>query len=218
MTGPIANILPFKLAVVGYASGSVPGKQTVPRAEATALLQALRTTSGDAIFVCDNLGVVRRYRQIFRNRRITSNGLLWNLIVKAKQQRETTGRGRLEVVWLPSHTTFESSLNGGYPPVYWFCNQLADNLAGKAASRHQLPADDLTELAESTSLASSILSRLVDVLILLADDFKLKDVGAIAAKEPRVPKVEIVAKLAKEAGHSLASNFKETRNAICKSI
>ena len=51
-------------------------------------------------------------------------------------------------------------------------------------------------------------SRLVDVLILLADDFKLKDVGAISAKEPKIPKLEIIAKLAKEAGHSLDSNFK----------
>ena len=150
---------------MGYASGSVPGKLSVPRAEATALLQALRTTSGDAIFICDNLGVVRRYKQIFQNRRITSNGLLWNLIVKAKEQRDTTGRGRLEIAWPPSHTTFEASLNGGYTPVYWFCNQLADNLAGKAACRHQLPADDITDLAESTSLASfEQASRCVDSL------------------------------------------------------
>ena len=74
-----------------------------------------------------------------------------------------------------------------------------------------MPAEDVTELAESTSLASSILSRLVDVLILLADDFKLKDVGAISAKEPNIPKLEIIAKLAKEAGHSLNSNFKCTK-------
>ena len=36
--------------VLGLASGSVPGKQTVPRAEAVALLQALCTTSGNATF------------------------------------------------------------------------------------------------------------------------------------------------------------------------
>ena len=50
-----------QFSVAGFASGSVPGKQSVPRAEATALLHALRTTSGNAVFICDNLGVVRRF-------------------------------------------------------------------------------------------------------------------------------------------------------------
>ena len=41
---------------LGHSFGSVPGKQTVPRAEATAILQALRHTTGNAVFICDNWG------------------------------------------------------------------------------------------------------------------------------------------------------------------
>ena len=39
---------------VGVASGSVPGKQTVPRSEMVGLLHALMHTKGDAFFQCDN--------------------------------------------------------------------------------------------------------------------------------------------------------------------
>ena len=43
---------------VGHASGSTPGKQTVTRSEATALLHALATTRGNAVFVVDNYSVL----------------------------------------------------------------------------------------------------------------------------------------------------------------
>ena len=39
---------------LGHVFGSTPGRQTVPRAEAMAILHALRTTKGNALFVCDN--------------------------------------------------------------------------------------------------------------------------------------------------------------------
>ena len=49
---------------------------------------------------------------------------------------------------------------------------------------------------------------MVDVLLHLANEHKLLDVGAIVAKEPNIPKVDVVSKLAREAGHSLNSHFK----------
>ena len=100
----------------------------MPRAEAVALLQALRTTSGNATFVCDNLGVVRRYKYCTK-KQAGNNGLLWNLIVKAREKRHSAGQGILEVVWIPSHTTFENALNKSYAPSFWIANQLADKLA-----------------------------------------------------------------------------------------
>ena len=48
---------------VGHASGSTPGKQPVPRSEATALLDALATTWGDAVFVCGNYSVFVNYHK-----------------------------------------------------------------------------------------------------------------------------------------------------------
>ena len=53
--------------LLGCVPGSVPGRQTSPRAEAVALLHALRTTAGNAVFVCDNLGVVKRYKNMYNN-------------------------------------------------------------------------------------------------------------------------------------------------------
>ena len=60
-----------------YAHGCVLGRQTVPRAEATAVLQALRTTSGHAIYYCDNWFVAARSNKGPRHVP-AQNGLLWN--------------------------------------------------------------------------------------------------------------------------------------------
>jgi len=144
----------------------------VPRAEAVALLQALRTTSGNATFVCDNWGVVRRYKYCTK-KQAGNNGLLWNLIVKAREKRHSAGQGILEVVWIPSHTTFENALNKSYAPSFWIANQLADKLAGAAAERHQIDGLQCRSLADSTQLAYTVLCRLVGVMSHLADKAKL---------------------------------------------
>ena len=181
----------------------------MPRAEATALLHALRTTSGNAAFVCDNLGVVRRFKYCSsRKQHLSDNGLLWNLIVKANRERISSGRGCLEIVWIPSHTTFEAASNRGYSSSHWLANQLADKLAGGAAERHQLSDLTCKTLAESTSLACAVLHRLVDVLTHLADKAKLKDLKALSFKEAVKSKETLVSELAKEAGHALNSSFK----------
>ena len=49
------------LEEVGVASGSVPGKQTVPRSEMTGLLRALLHTKGEATFQYDNEGVFNTF-------------------------------------------------------------------------------------------------------------------------------------------------------------
>jgi ribonuclease HI len=200
--------------LVGYASGSVPGKQSVPRAEATALLHALQTTSGNAVFVCDNLGVVRRYKHYQSKKQHQSkkqpaeNGQLWNQIAKASKERSSSGRGVLEVVWVPSHLTFEAATNRGYSPLFWLVNQLADKLAGGAAERHQISGLACKTLEESMSLACMVLRRLVDVLTHLADTINLKDARALSVKEATVSKEELISGLAKQSGHALDSKFK----------
>ena len=192
--------------VLGYASGSVPGKQTTPRAEAMALLFAFLTTVGSAIYVCDNLGVVQRFRNI-RSNNIKGNGLLWSRIGKACKSRSDSGNGFLEVVWLPSHITFETAVNRGYSSSYWIANQLADKLAGNAASRYQMEGHQLRDLADSTHLAHSILWRLVGVMSHLATSTTSStSLGSLVLMEPRVPKSKQVEEWARQAGHSMDSH------------
>ena len=194
--------------LVGHASGSVPGRQTTPRAEALALLHALLTTVGRAVFVCDNLGVVNRYRRGRDNTTLKANGLLWSRILNASKRRSESGNGCLEVVWLPSHITHEAAIARGYDSAYWIANQVADKLAGQAAIGHQVKPCFLDGLADSTGLAISILGRLVAVLRHLADSDEIHTVGALAHAEPQVTKLDMITKLAKEARHALDANLK----------
>ena len=189
---------------VGHARGTVPGKQSTPRAEASALLHALLTTTGDAQFVCDNLGVVRRFKHLATNIS-KSNGLLWSQIERAVRARKDGGHGNLEIIWIPSHITFKAAIARGYPAHHWLANQLADKLAGKAASECQISGMNFRMLADSTDLACSILQRLVDVCSHLAPK-ACRNLATATHSEPRIPKATLVEKWAKEAKHALDSN------------
>ena len=59
---PISNSEDDDYQYLGHAFGEVPGKQTVPRSEATAVLHVLRTTSGNATYVRDSWGTCLNYQ------------------------------------------------------------------------------------------------------------------------------------------------------------
>ena len=64
--------------LLGHARGNVPGKQTVPRAEAMALLHVLNHTVGHCTYVCDNLGVCNRFWGLSKaGLSNKDNGLSW---------------------------------------------------------------------------------------------------------------------------------------------
>ena len=67
-------------------------KQTVPGAEATAILHTLRTTTGNALFVCDNWGVVAAFNK-GDNYTPDSNGLLWQAIKTSRGEKLARGVG-----------------------------------------------------------------------------------------------------------------------------
>ncbi len=109
--------------LLGHARGSVPGKQTVPRAEAMALLYTLIHTIGYCIYVCDNLGVCKGFWGLSSAAYSSKdNGLLWYHIGLALERRITSGYGTLEVVWMPSHISFEEAINRGYSAANWMAN------------------------------------------------------------------------------------------------
>ena len=76
----------YNFDYIGHAFGSTPGKQSVPRAETSAILHALRSTKGNALFACDNWGVVAAYNKgdLYNP---TSNGLLWQAIKTSRGER-----------------------------------------------------------------------------------------------------------------------------------
>jgi len=186
---------------LGHAYGSIPGKQTVPRAEATAILHALIYTKGNALYVCDNLGVAKSYWKGSRFQP-ASNGLLWRAINTARQQRLELGLGFLEVIWMPSHTSFESAINQGYSAEQWIANRFADKLATDAAKAAQVPDDFVQTIRDSTTSNISLLRYLVEVAVGLAPK-GCKALHAVKSQTPTLPKEERVRQLAIASGHKL---------------
>ena len=130
---------------LGHSYGSVPGLQTVPRAEATAILQALRTTRGNALFVADNWSVVSAYNK-GDNYSPNSNGLLWQAIKTSRGERLAKGFGFLEVVWIKAHLSFECAINNGFDHYWWIVNSYAEKLADQGAAHDQLGDYEVTSI------------------------------------------------------------------------
>ena len=149
---------------VGYASGSVPGEQTVPRSEATALLHTLNTTKGNCVFIADNLGTVTNYSKGVHYCP-ESNGLLWQAINRARLTRIKGGFGFLEVVWIKSHLSLESAVNAGFPWQWWAANWCADQLALEAAQRFALGGLQLEVIQKNADAAKKILARNVCIAV-----------------------------------------------------
>ena len=152
---------------IGHASGSTPGKHTVPRSEATALFHALATTRGNAVFVVDNYNVFSNYRKGPEYSPL-ANGLLWQALNKARKQRLEGGFGFPEVVWLKAHLSLEAAVNQGFPWQWWAVNWYADQLAKEAAQRHAVDSLLLEQLRIEDSIAQRILERNVSIAIALA--------------------------------------------------
>ena len=125
-------------------SASVPGRQTVPRAEAAALLHVLRTTRGDKAYICDNLGFVKRFKSLSAD-------------LSTLQQRLDRGDCSIEIVWMPSHTSYEEAANRGYPIGYWLANHVADSLVSERAQQVAMSSRDLLLVQEDTKLSTCIL-------------------------------------------------------------
>ena len=151
--------------LLGHARGDVPGKQTVPRAEAMALLFTLIHTIGCCTYVCDNLGVCKRFWGLSASSYSSKdNGLLWYHIGLALERRIASGYGSLEVVWMPSHISFEEAINRGYSAAHWVGNQCADKLAGDAAKKAALSSSQCEAFSDRDKLSTLTLGRLVDVI------------------------------------------------------
>ena len=182
--------------------GSVPGAQSGYTAECAALLHALLRTSGNCTMVMDNMPVIKLFRKSPRSD-LKHNGLLWQAIFQARDQRRLRGGGDICLTWIGSHKTLEHSLQAGACPEHWVVNSIADALAGRAASEAGLPADRVEQVLSSATKAHSILARLVCVATHIKPAAGRE--GSHCRKNSG-EKLQQVEKWAKAAGHALTSS------------
>lgn len=178
----------------------------MPRSEATALLHALATTKGNAVFVCDNYGVYLSYLKgdLYSPE---ANGLLWQELNRARRARFQGGYGFLEAVWINSHLSLEAAVNQGFPWQWWSANWCADKLAQEAAKRSALGSCLLEDFKKQDNIAKQILERSVEIAVALAPSAKGKKKLEVLPKLACISKLDQVMSLAKSAGHSLTATF-----------
>ena len=190
----------FSFDYLGHAFGSTPGRQTVPRAEALAILHALRTTKGNALMVCDNWGVVSTYNKGPGHSK--SNGLLWNAIEAARGERLRSGYGYLELVWISSHLSYESAMNQGFGHYWFIANSYADGLADRAARHYEVTPKFQDNLHKQAKDVKNTLRHHVELAILLAPA-GAKPALISQVCQPSLSKLDRARQLAREAGHQL---------------
>ena len=83
---------PDDFGYVGHVHGQVPGTHTVPRSKATAILHALRHTSGNAAYVVDSWWSLRSFKKCAMFSPL-ADGLLWQAIHIARKERLSAGAG-----------------------------------------------------------------------------------------------------------------------------
>ena len=185
--------------IVGYAMGSVPGSQTVPRSEMAAILHTLRTTSGNAVYVCDNQKVASCYNK-GTSYEPRANGLFWHATKKANLDRISSGRGSLEVIWIKAHKTIEHAISNKTDILHFVSNHLADIAAKRAANQCQLPGEVLDGIRQQDARVEAILERLTHIAISLVPHDPKRSAASSAAMPT---KHQIVMQLARMAGHRL---------------
>ena len=198
------NGLTHEVAKMWY--GSVPGAQSGYTAECAALLHALLRTNGNCVMVMDNMPVIRQFRKSPRSN-LKHNGLLWQAIFNARDDRRLRGGGNITLVWMSSHKSLEHSLKAGSSPVQWVVNQIADSLAGRGAREAALHPSSVEHILSQATNAHSVLTRLVRIAILIKPDASGR---AGSHKQPFCgdSKLQKVEKWARAAGHSLTASCK----------
>ena len=188
--------------------GSVPGVQNAYRAEATALLHALIYTNGNCVMIMDCKAVIRQYQKGPRAN-LKHDGLLWQAIFIAYRNRKARGGGSIKVVWTSSHKKAEYAAKREVPMQYWFANQVAYALAGRAAGEASLPQHSIDLTLAQERWAHAILRRLVCIAKYIAPHASTHKRNMATGRGSG--KLECLESLAKASGHSLTPLFKCTK-------
>ena len=144
---------------LALASGPVVHRQTVPRAELTALAWLIWHTHGNIDVAIDAKYVVKGYAKGPKGRH-GSNADLWKDLWLAREGRD----GDVRVRWTPSHVGVEELIPDIVQPWAFVMSRVTDSLAEDAAVAHQLPWHIISEIGITDARAHKIQSRLVAVL------------------------------------------------------
>ncbi len=124
-------------------------KQTVPLAELSAAIEAVRCTTGDIELLVDNASVVKGI-----NRgpvpKPGSNAFLWRAFWTAAGERQIRARK------IKAHLDKAAARAGGLAPLHWAANRRADELAEEAAADAQLPAEAVEAVQEVDREAAAV--------------------------------------------------------------
>lgn len=118
-------------AVLGTLFGTVPGRQTVPRAEAFGLLKLLEMTEGPVKSCLDAKAVHKRWKKLKDITQLSANLDIWGPLARQKAQRAD-----VELHWTRSHLS-ESEHVRLFPDEQWMypANHAADVAASSFATQ-----------------------------------------------------------------------------------
>ena len=140
--------------------GTVPGRQTVPRAELAALVDVIAHTSGDLLVAIDNEPTIKAYRRGPGHCCSSHNGDLWCVLF------QLLGNRNLQLEHVHSHKAAED-----FPESrrrMWLANGIADGLAECAADKAQLSSAVCDRVHASDLRTSLVLERLAAITSLHA--------------------------------------------------
>ena len=180
-------------------SGGVPGRQTVPRAELFALLQVAQRTAGPIVIHIDASYVTKGWEKGPRHDHRHHQDL-WRTLWE-----ELEGRRGFKVQKVKAHLKQEDVHRGIISQEAFDANNMADDLAGKAAERHQFPSHVYREMEERDSLARKVQLRLATILM---------EVASESSKPSREERQQLAAQRAADREARLRAALRGTGHAV----
>ena len=148
--------------LLGLSFGSVPGGQTVPRAELYALVELVRSTEGFVEVLIDSSYAVEGYAKGPVHHQ-SANQDLWDNLWRSLE-------GRREGVLVTKVAAHFAKLDS-QPPLHTIANTLADVAANRGAKLAALPPEEVRAVKEVDDMAWAIQSRIVCISLSVVTNF-----------------------------------------------
>ena len=191
--------------------GAVGGEQTVPRAELTAALQAIKRSDPSAPLhlISDAAYFVGGWRKGKHQCTQEKNDDLWSQIGQAVKERNASTL----VSKVKSHPTKEDMAEAEHPMRWFLGNAIADAMAQRGADLIALDNEAVQEVIATDAAARRILRRLVATTILAQQHGRVVDLRAdrIARQDARERQRELML----QSGHVVRRVGKRCFCATC---
>ena len=182
--------------LLGLSFGSIPGGQTVPRAELYALVELAESTEGFVEILVDSSYVVEGYAKGPGHHQ-SANQDLWDNLWRSLE-------GRREGVLVTKVAAHFAKLDS-QPPLHTIANSLADVAASRGAKLAALPPEEVKAVKEADSLAWAIQSRIVCISLDVVTNFSQSRPRA-KQRVPLARRVQVQEGV-NDSGHDLRSLY-----------